>query len=247
MKKIEFQVKLYEEKSSVLSSHANTSKKLLEQKKIDYVHFVTTSEFSKTLVSELKETYPERVGGVYPLTRNQQAYLSLLAFYETIFNKQLTPSYVKFLLKEGLGIDIGDYFSLISKVPKISVTSAVQPTITSYESKIPESPPVKQRKVLIMDEFEEKTPVLTPKSDTKKIYPSAVEDILLFMYRRAGRYKWQTTFNFLKGKILNYRDEEVKDAFYWLKNNSNYTDNISSTSIKLNGIGISFLESLNMV
>ncbi|MFX1233900.1 MAG: hypothetical protein ACFFBY_05000 [Promethearchaeota archaeon] len=77
MKKIDFQVKLYEEKSSVLSTHANTSKKLLEQKKIDYVHFVTTLEFSKTLVSELKETYPERVGGVYPLTRTQQAYLSL--------------------------------------------------------------------------------------------------------------------------------------------------------------------------
>ena len=247
MKKIEFQVKLYEEKSSVLSSHANTSKKLLEQKKIDYVHFVTTSEFSKTLVSELKETYPERVGGVYPLTRTQQAYLSLLAFYETIFNKQLTPSYVKFLLKEGLGIDIGDYFSLISKVPKISVTPAIQPTITSYERKIPERPPVKQRKVLIMDESEEKTPVLTPKKDTKKSYPSAIEDILLFMYRRAGRYKWQTTFNFLKGKILNYRDEEVKDAFYWLRRNGNYTDNISSSSIKLNGIGISFLESLNKV
>ena len=247
MKKIEFQVKLYEEKSSVLSNHINTSKKLLEQRKIDYVHFVTTSEFSKTLVSELKETYPERVGGVYPLTRTQQAYLSMLVYYENIFNSKLTPSYVKFLLKEGLGIDLGDFFSLISNVPKISVIAPIQPTLASFERNILEKHVEKPVKVLIMNDTKDKTPIITSTHETKKNYRPAVEDILLFMHRRAGRYKWQTTFNFLKGKILNFRDEEVKDAFYWLRNKGNYTDNISSSSIKLNGNGISLLENLGKI
>ena len=109
MKRIEFQVKIYEAKSSVLRSHIDTSKRLLEQKKIDFVYFVTTSDFSKTLISELKETYPERIGGVYPLTKSQQAYLSLLVFYKSIFNQKLNPSYAKILLKNSLGIDIGEF------------------------------------------------------------------------------------------------------------------------------------------
>ena len=81
--------------------------------------------------------------------------------------------------------------------------------------------------------------------ELKKFYPPAIEDILLFMYRRAGRYKWQTTFNFLKGKILNFRDEEVKEGFNWLKKRSNYIDNVSSSSIKVNDNGIQLLKSLN--
>ena len=61
----------------------------------------------------------------------------------------------------------------------------------------------------------------------KKIYPNAIEDILLFMYRRTGRYEWQSTFNYLKGKLTNFRDEEVKEGFRWLKKESDYIDNIA--------------------
>jgi len=41
-------------------------------------------------------------------------------------------------------------------------------------------------------------------------------------------------FNYLKGKLTNFRDEEVKEGFRWLKKESNYIDNISSASIKPN-------------
>jgi len=90
-------------------------------------------------------------------------------------------------------------------------------------------------------------PIRVEQEELKKFYFPAIEDILLFMYRRAGRYKWQTTFNFLKGKILNFRDEEVKEGFNWLKKRSNYIDNVSSASIKVNEKGIQFLKSLGKI
>ena len=78
----------------------------------------------------------------------------------------------------------------------------------------------------------------------EKEYPIVIEDILLFIYRRTGRYKWQTTSNYLKGKLTNYRDEEVRYGFNWLKKNSIYTENISSASIKLSENGINLLKNL---
>ncbi|MFX1296304.1 MAG: hypothetical protein ACFFD2_15815 [Promethearchaeota archaeon] len=247
MKRIEFQVKIYEEKSSILRSHVETSKKLLEQKKIDFVHFVTTSDFSKTLISELKETYPERIGGVYPLTKSQQAYLSLLVFYEPIFGKKLNLSYTKILLKRSLGIDIGEFFEFIRTLPKISITPVIQPTLETFTPKAEELQKAKQIDVIASKAVIEEIPVKIDQELTKKSYPPAIEDILLFMYRRTGRYKWQTTFNFLKGKILNFRDEEVKEGFNWLTKQSNYIENISSSSIKLNDNGIQLLNRLNKI
>jgi len=248
MKKIEFQVKIYEEKSSVLTGHIKTSKKLLEQKKIDFVYFVTTSDFSKTLISELTEKYPNRVGGVYPLTKSQQAYLSLLVFYEDIFGRKLNPSYVKLLLKSSLGIDIGEFFENVKRLPKISITPKFQPTLEIFEPpKIEKSlgkPPVKVPRI---EPIEKSVAKAIPEQKVKKIYPNAIEDILLFMYRRTGRYKWQSTFNYLKGKLTNFRDEEVKEGFRWLKKESDYIENISSASIKLNENGISLLKSLNKI
>ena len=248
MKKIEFQVKIYEEKSSVLTSHIKTSKKLLEQKKIDFVYFVTTSDFSKTLISELTEKYPNRVGGVYPLTKSQQAYLSLLVFYEDIFGRKLNPSYVKLLLKSSLGIDIGEFFENIKRLPKISITPKFHPTLETFEPpKIEKSlskPPVMVPEIIPTEESVAK---VNPEQKVKKIYPNAIEDILLFIYRRTGRFKWQSTFNYLKGKLTNFRDEEVKEGFRWLKKESDYIENISSASIKLNENGISLLKSLNKI
>jgi len=247
MKRIEFQVKIYEEKSSILRSHVETSKKLLEQRKIDFVYFVTTSDFSKTLISELKETYPERIGGVYPLTKSQQAYLSLLVFYESIFGKKLNLSYAKILLKKSLGIDIGEFFEFIRTLPKVSITPVIKPTLETFTLKTEELQKVKQLDVIPSKAAIEEIPIKVDQESTKISYPPAIEDILLFMYRRNGRYKWQTTFNFLKGKILNFRDEEVKEGFNWLKKQSNYTENISSSSIKLNDNGIQLLKSLNKI
>ena len=247
MKRIEFQVKIYEEKSRVLRSHIETSKKLLEQKQIDFVYFVTTSDFSKTLISELKETYPERIGGVYPLTKSQQAYLSLLVFYESIFNQKLNPSYVKILLKNSLGIDIGEFFEFISTLPKISITLVIQPTLEAFSPKIEEPPRMEPVEVIPLKVTIEEIPIKVSQEKKDKTYPVAIEDILLFIYRRSGRFKWQTTFNFLKGKIPNFRDEEVKEGFSWLKKQSNYIDNISSSSIKLNDQGIQLLKNLNKI
>ena len=247
MKRIEFQVKIYEEKSSILRSHVETSKKLLEQRKIDFVYFVSTSDFSKTLISELKETYPERIGGVYPLTKSQQAYLSLLVFYESIFGKKLNLSYAKILLKKSLGIDIGEFFEFIRTLPKVSITPVIQPTLETFTPKTEELQKMKHLDVIPSKPAIEEIPIKVDQDLTKISYPPAIEDILLFMYRRNGRYKWQTTFNFLKGKILNFRDEEVKEGFNWLKKQSNYTENISSSSIKLNDNGIQLLKSLNKI
>ncbi|MFX1503910.1 MAG: hypothetical protein ACFFDH_23310 [Promethearchaeota archaeon] len=247
MKKIEFQVKIYEEKSSVLRSHIETSKRLLEQKKIDFVYFVTTSDFSKTLISELKETYPERIGGVYPLTKSQQAYLSLLVLYEKIFDQKLSPSYVKILLKNSLGIDIGEFFEFIGKMPKISITPIIQPTLEKFTPKIEESASIELKEIPFPEHPTKEIIVKEGQEKKEKVYPTVIEDILLFMHRRTGRYKWQTTFNYLKGKILNYRDEEVKEGFNWLKNQSNYIDSVSSSSIKLNDNGIKLLESVNKI
>jgi hypothetical protein len=248
MKKIEFQVKIYEEKSSVLTGHIETSKKLLEQKKIDFVHFVTTSDFSKTLISELTEKYPKRVGGVYPLTKSQQAYLSLLVFYEEIFGRKLNPSYVKLLLKCSLGIDIGEFFDSIKTLPKISITPKLQPTLETFEPpKIEESSG--QPSVIVPEIIppEESVSRVIPKQKVKKIYPNAIEDILLFMYRRTGRFSQQSTFNYLKGKLTNFRDEEVKEGFRWLQKENEFTENISTASIKLNENAISLLKSLNKI
>jgi len=247
MKKIEFQVKIYEEKSKVLRSHIDTSKKLLEQKKIDFVYFITTSNFSKTLISELKETHPNRIGGVYPLTKSQQAYLSLLVFYESIFHKKLNTSYTKILLKNSLGIDIGEFFEFIRSLPKISITPIIQPTIETFTPQIEEVTEIKTTEVIHSKSVSKEIPLKVERKELRKSYPPAIEDILLFMYRRTGRYKWQTTFNFLKGKILNFRDEEVKEGFNWLKKQSNYIDNVSSTSIKVNDNGIQLLKSLNKI
>ena len=248
MKKIEFQVKIYEEKSSVLSGHINTSKKLLEQKKIDFVHFVTTSDFSKSLLSELTEKFPGHVGGVYPLTKSQQAYLSMLVFYEDIFGRNLNPSYVKLLLKSGLGIDVGEFFENIKRLPKISITPKLQPTIETFETPKIEKPLEEiQTPVTEIIPTEESIPKVISKREVKKNYPTVIEDILLFMYRRTGRYKWQSTFNYLKGKLTNFRDEEVKEGFRWLQKGSDYTDNISTTSIKLNEKGLSLLKMINKI
>ncbi len=248
MKKIEFQVKIYEEKSSVLRSHVETSKNLLEQKEIDFVHFVTTTDFTKSLVNELKEKYPERIGGVYPLTKSQQAYLSLLVFYEDIFNKKLNPSYVKILLKNSLGIDIGEFFDNIKKLPKISTTPIPQPPIDSFEKisvdKTVVETTLDSTNVTTSGEIEL---ITTTELTEEKEYPPVIEDILIFMYRRAGRYKWQTTFNYLKGKITNFRDEEVKNGFNWLKKESEYADPVSSTSIKLNENALELLRSLSKI
>jgi Cdc6-like AAA superfamily ATPase len=247
MKRIEFQVKIYEKKSSVLRSHIETSKKLLEQKQVDFVYFVTTSDFSKTLISELKETYPERIGGVYPLTKSQQAYLSLLVFYESIFNQKLSPSYAKILLKNSLGIDIGEFFEFISTLPKISITPVIQPTLEKFAPKIKEITSVKLKELSPSDPIISEIPIKDALEKREKNYPPVIEDILLFIHRRVGRYKWQTTFNYLKGKLLNFRDEEVKEGFNWLKKFSEYTENISSTSIKLNDNGIELLNNLKKI
>ncbi|MFW9830036.1 MAG: ATP-binding protein [Candidatus Thorarchaeota archaeon] len=246
MKRIEFQVKIYEKRNSVLRSHVETSRKLLEQKKIDFVYFVTTSDFSKTLISELKDTFPERIGGVYPLTKTEQAYLSLLMFYESIYEQKLTPSFIKILLKKSLGIDIGEFFEIISGLPKMSITPTIQPTLETFtpQEKIPE---IEVPELSVTTSVSREIYIKQEREEPKKTYPLAIEDILLFMYRRTGRYKWQTTFNFLKGKLLNFRDEEVKEGFNWLKRNSKYTDNVSSTSIKVNDNGIEFLRSLNKI
>ena len=250
MKKIEFQVKIYEEKSSVLTGHIKTSKNLLEQKKIDFVYFVTTSDFSKTLISELTEKFPNRVGGVYPLTKSQQAYLSLLVFYEEIFSRKLNPSYVKLLLKSSLGIDIGEFFENVKRLPKISITPKFQPTLEIFERPKIETSLGKPPVIPVVPEIiptEKSVTKAIPEQKVKKIYPNAIEDILLFMYRRTGRYEWQSTFNYLKGKLTNFRDEEVKEGFRWLKKESEYIENISSASIKLNINGINLLKSLKKI
>jgi len=248
MKNIEFQVKIYEKNSSVLKSHIETSKELLEQKKIDFVYFITTTDFSNSLISELREKYPDRVGGVNPLTQEQQAHLSLLVFYEDIFHKELDPSYVKILLKNSLGIEIGEFFDLIRSLPKISITPIVQPTLISFGKKTPTEGalivPKKEPKV----EPIVKPPEIKPSElEVEKEYPSATEEILLFMYNRQGRFEKQATSDFLKGKIPNFRDEEVKTAFKWLKTYSKFTDNIAKTSIKLNENGINLLKKLNII
>ena len=82
---------------------------------------------------------------------------------------------------------------------------------------------------------------------SKKAYPEVIEDILLFMYRRTGRYEKQTTYNYLKGKITSFRDEEVKNGFNWLKKQQNYVDEISDVSIKINEKGIHLLRNLNKI
>lgn len=247
MKKIEFQVKIFEEKSSVLRSHVETSKRLLEQKKIDFVYFVTTTDFSKSLVSELMEKYPERIGGVYPLTKSQQAYLSLLVFYEEIFQKNLNPSYIKILLKSSLGIDIGEFFEIIRKLPKISITPIIQRPLIEFGTELIEEPVVYTQEVIPEKKAIEKVIPIVSHEKVKKEYPPVIEDILLFIFRRTGRYKWQTTSNYLKGKITNYRDEEVKEGFNWLKKENKYVDSVSTSSIKLNNNGIKLLKNLNKI
>lgn len=247
MKKIEFQVKIYEEKSSVLRSHIETSKRLLEQKKIDFVYFVTTTDFSKSLVSELMEKYPERIGGVYPLTKSQQAYLSLLVFYEEIFQKNLNPSYIKILLKSSLGIDIGEFFEIIRKLPKISITPIIQPQLIEFGAELIEKSVIYPPEVIPEKKSIEKVIPIESQEKVKKEYPLVIEDILLFIFRRTGRYKWQTTSNYLKGKITNYRDEEVKEGFNWLKKENKYVDSVSTSSIKLNNNGINLLQNLNKI
>lgn len=248
IKKIEFQVKIYEAKGSVLRSHIDTSRKLLEQKKIDFVYFVTTTDFSKSLVTELMETYPNRVGGVYPLTKSQQAYLSLLVYYEEIFQKKLNSSYIRLLLKNGLGIDIGEFFEIIKQLPKISQTTImIQPKISDFRPEIKTKLLVKNAPTIANVEIIEKETSPIPQEMVRKDYPEVIEDILIFIYRRTGRYKWQTTSNYLKGKITNFRDEEVKDGFKWLKKESNFVENVSTASIKLNENGIEFLKNLNKI
>ena len=81
----------------------------------------------------------------------------------------------------------------------------------------------------------------------EKEYPPAIEDILLFIYRRTGRFKCQTTYSYLKVKITSYRDEEVKNGINWLKKHKNYVEEISTTSIKMNDSGINLLKSLNKI
>jgi len=248
MKKIEFQVKIYEKNNSVLRSHVETSKRLLEQKKIDYVYFVTTADFSKTLISELIEKYPERIGGVSPLTKSQQAYLALMIFYEEIFNKKLTPSLVRILLKNSLGIEIGEFFKKIKELPKISITPMIQPTLQTFSASTSEKEKIEEQFIKIDEIKTLETNIISKKVERdEESYPPAISDILLFMYNREGRYKWQTTFTYIKGKITNYRDEEVKEAFNWLKNNCYYVDKISDKSIKLNQNGINFLKKLNRI
>jgi small GTP-binding protein len=81
----------------------------------------------------------------------------------------------------------------------------------------------------------------------KKEYPIAIEEILLFMYNRQGRYKGQTTHTYLEGKITKYPEEAVKKGFDWLKSNKKYADEISKCSIKINKDGINLLKNLNRI
>ena len=172
----------------------------------------------------------------------------MLVFYEDIFGRNLNPSYVKLLLKSGLGIDVGEFFENIKRLPKISITPKLQPTIETFETPKIEKPLEEiQTPVTEIIPTEESIPKVISKREVKKNYPTVIEDILLFIYRRTGRYKWQSTFNYLKGKLTNFRDEEVKEGFRWLQKGSDYTDNISTTSIKLNEKGLSLLKMINKI
>ena len=65
-------------------------------------------------------------------------------------------------------------------------------------------------------------------------------------YQNWVRILLASFFN-LKGKIINFRDEEVKDGFNWLKKESNFVENISAASIKINENGIKLLKNLNKI
>ncbi|MHA1764310.1 MAG: hypothetical protein ACTSYC_11245, partial [Promethearchaeota archaeon] len=262
MKKIEFQVKIYEQDKYILSSHIKTSKELLKQQKIDYVYFVTTAPFAKSLITELKAEFPERIGGISPLTKTQQAYLSLLIFYEEIYKRNLTASTVKSLLEKSLGLKIGDFINHVSKLPKISISAELPSlTIDKFGKGPKERAPIDMEiKSSISQIITEKTQILDESSKKEEIkeetkektieikkYPPVIEDILLFMYKRTGRFKWQTTYSYLKGKLINYRDEEVKKGFKWLENEKKFVDKVSSSSIKLNDEGINLLKKLNKI
>lgn len=99
--------------------------------------------------------------------------------------------------------------------------------------------------------FEELTRLMLygfePKEEKEKEYPIVIEEILLFMYNRQGRYKGQTTYTYLESKITNYPEEEVKKGFYWLKFNKKYADEISTFSIKINKDGVNLLKNLNRI
>ena len=248
LKRIEFQVKIYEESSSIPKKHIQTSHKLLEQKKIDYVYFVTTTQFTKTLIRELKTKFPDRIGGINTLSKREQAYLSLLTFYEDIFKNEITPSRSKTLLKESLGIDIGEFFQEIKELPQISVKVPITPPLDRFSQKT-----IQTKETISNREKKAITPKIEKEKEkeieikVQKKYPNVIEDILLFMYNRTGRYKHQTTQNYLKGKIANYRDEEVKEGFKWLKEKEEFVDDISTVSIKLNNEGITLLKNLNKI
>lgn len=247
MKKIEFQVKIYEENSSILRKHVNTSRKLLEQQKIDFVYFVTTGDFAKSLISELREKFPERIGGIASLNKTQQAYLSMITFYEEIFHNPITPSRAKILLENALGIKAAEFFDYIKQLPKISKLTDITMPLDYYQKLPQKTQEVKQEEFEIEIIEESPKQVEVNQKQSKKAYPEVIEDILLFMYRRTGRYEKQTTYTYLKGKITSFRDEEVKNGFNWLKKQQNYVDEISDVSIKINETGIYLLRNLNKI
>jgi len=63
-------------------------------------------------------------------------------------------------------------------------------------------------------------------------------------------YSLETIFGNLKRSkslIKSEDDKKVKEGFRWLQKESDYIDNISSASIKLNENGIILLKSLNKI
>ncbi|MHA1311784.1 MAG: hypothetical protein ACTSQO_12800 [Candidatus Helarchaeota archaeon] len=136
-KRIEIQVKMYEEKSPVKLEEASTSVDLLQNFKLEYLYFLTTSPLHLILKQRLKE-FGQRVGGFNPLNKEQIAYLTLILpnHFDQIFKREITLDDYQYLFQKIFNFSFDfflDYMRLIPKNTGIRTLEVIIPETSINE------------------------------------------------------------------------------------------------------------------
>ncbi|MHA1252817.1 MAG: hypothetical protein ACTSRP_22715 [Candidatus Helarchaeota archaeon] len=110
---------MYDEKSPVKLNEASTSIDLLQNFKLDYLYFLTTSPLDLRLKQRLKE-FGQRVGGFNPLNKEQIAYLTLILpdRFEQIFKRGKTLDDYQYLFQKIFNFSFDFFLGYMRLIPK---------------------------------------------------------------------------------------------------------------------------------
>ncbi|MFX1452266.1 MAG: hypothetical protein ACFFCM_15620, partial [Promethearchaeota archaeon] len=202
IKKAEIQVKTYYPTNKVKLKEIEGSISLLEEKKTDYLSFITLSPLEDQIIDILSQ-YGPQIGRTTKLNNEEACYLLLLtkSFAKLFFKNEIlnTNSYIQILEKIGLNIP-----EFLEKVKKIQLEEIKE---------VPEKKPIKSI-------IQKPLPIPTPKTPEEKISnPSKLEHHIIKFLKEKKLVKSQQMFidellsiassqNVIKNAISNLKENK---------------------------------------